>query len=372
MAFAIIAAHQQDQREMLRRRMFGRHTVPRLIREKTRPLILFREKDLIKRYRFPPEQCMRFFEMARDSMAPNTQGGLSLETRVMSALYYYAQGSHFTVVGDAHGISRWSVSRSVMDFANVLCDVAAEYISFPLDNESLHKIMQGFYQVAGFPCVIGAVDGSFVPIRCPSGQDEYLYVCRKGYHAMNCQGICDSEMLFLNLVAKWPGSTADAHIFNNSSVCEMLITGQIPEGWLLGDSAYGNTKYLLTPLLNPVTRAEERYTRSHKKTRSIIERAFGMWKCRFLCLHKYAGQILLAPRKAVKVILATAVLHNIAMKLNVPILDEDGNEAVIHDEPHGPLRIPAEVNLQNQPGLQDTEDGDEIRRRLVANIFTQP
>lgn len=43
--------------------------------------------------------------------------------------------------------------------------------------------MADFYSIAGFPRVIGAIDGSLVAIRGPD-EEEHFYVCHKGFHAM--------------------------------------------------------------------------------------------------------------------------------------------------------------------------------------------
>lgn len=42
----------------------------------------------------------------------------------------------------------------------------------------------------------------------------------------------------MNIVAKWPGSTHDSFILENSALKDMFERGAIPEGWLLGDSGY--------------------------------------------------------------------------------------------------------------------------------------
>jgi hypothetical protein len=84
----------------------------------------------------------------------------------------------------------------------------------PTNQAELHTIMQGFYGIANFPNIVGAIDGTHVRIKSPS-TDEYLYVNRKNYHSINVQGVCDR---------------------------------QIGNGWLIGDSGYPLRTWLLTPV----------------------------------------------------------------------------------------------------------------------------
>jgi len=122
----------------------------------------------------------------------------------------------------------------------------------PTDQAELHTIMQGFYDIANIPNIVGAIDEIRVRIKSPS-TDEHLYASRKNYHSINVQGVCDSNLKFLNVVAKWPGATHDAFIWANSNLCEIFENRQIGNGWLIGDSGYPLRPWLLTSVLQPTT-----------------------------------------------------------------------------------------------------------------------
>ncbi|KAH1028445.1 hypothetical protein HUJ05_001798 [Dendroctonus ponderosae] len=48
------------------------------------------------------------------------------------------------------------------------------------------------------------------------GSDAEVFKYRKGYFSINVQAIGDAGLKLMNVVARWPGSTHDATIFNNS------------------------------------------------------------------------------------------------------------------------------------------------------------
>lgn len=89
-----------------------------------------------------------------------------------------------------------------------------------------------------------------------------------------------------------------------------------------GDSAYGLNSYMLTPKINPLTRAENLYNEFQIRTRNSVERLFGVLKRRFPIL-AYGLRVKL--ETVLKIIVATAVLHNICInnKEEVPPLPEE-------------------------------------------------
>ena len=88
---------------------------------------------------------------------------------------------------------------------------------------------------------------------------------------------------------------------------------------ILGDSGTLLKTCLLTPNRQPTTSAQENYNHAHKKTRVLIEQTFGRYKRRFNCFY---GEIRMASDKVYTIIVARAVLHNMAIILRQPMLEE--------------------------------------------------
>ncbi|KAJ1137252.1 hypothetical protein NDU88_003665 [Pleurodeles waltl] len=102
--------------------------------------------------------------------------------------------------------------------------------------------------------------------------------------------------------------------------------GDTVEAVDVGDSDYPNLSWLLTPVRNPRTRAEEGYNEAHGRTRRVIERTFGLLKAKFRCLHMTSGSLYYSPKKVCQIIVACYMLHNLALRRQVPFLQEDGSE----------------------------------------------
>ncbi|KAK6476602.1 putative nuclease HARBI1 [Huso huso] len=230
-------------------------------------------------------------------------------------------------------MSKASVCRSIENISTALKNNASQYIKWPTVQEQ-QSIKDGCYSISGFPNVVGAVNGTQIIIRAPSNNENH-YVCRKGHHSLNVQIICDHRLVIANVVAKWPGSTHDAGIWANCTVGE---EGGFHGGWLLGDSGYPLSHYLLTPIYTPTSTAEGKYKASHARARQVIEQCIGSLKMRFRVLHTSGSALQYLPEKCVKIIIS-ACLHNIAQQSNMPIEDAEDDQ-------------PEAYELQNTAGHQ--------------------
>ena len=249
--------------------------------------------------------------------------------QLLCALRFYACGTFQEVCGDLQNISQPSRSRIVYKVSRVLAAQRARFIRFPDGNEA-EEFKNNFRNMYGLPQVIGCIDCTHIPIQSPAGENRELFRCRKGYMSINVQAICNDKLHFTNIVARLPGSVHDSRVFNNSEICAKLENGEI-EGLLLGDAGYACLPYLLTPFRNPASLAQRRYNSAHRRTRSTVERMFGVWKRRFACLKMTLRTKLTT---TLSIIIATAVLHNFAMHMNEPEWEEFDIdiENLLHDE----------------------------------------
>ena len=65
-------------------------------------------------------------------------------------------------------------------------------ITKPSTTDGWNTIKEGFQQIAGFPNVIGAIDGTLIAIK--RFKDKEGWFCRKGFTALNMQAVCDHKM----------------------------------------------------------------------------------------------------------------------------------------------------------------------------------
>ncbi|KAJ1127939.1 hypothetical protein NDU88_006332 [Pleurodeles waltl] len=96
--------------------------------------------------------------------------------------------------------------------------------------------------------------------------------------------------------------------------------------------------------------SERQYNSAHKRTRNLIERTFGLLKARFRCLHRSGGALQYTPITAFKIVVACAILHNIATRRGLPLTpaDPDPDE----EEQEQPHRHHGDRSLANQGRLR--------------------
>ena len=301
----------------------------RIFRDRFDPLDIYSEQEFRDRYRFTKATFRHILEMINDGLDRKTRRNnpVPAHIQLLLALRYYATDNFQRVSGDLLGLHISTANRAVHRVSRLLASLRQQWIKFPMPDE-FRQVKRQFFDIKEFPGVIGAIDGSHIRIANPGGEDSARFVNRKGFYSVNTQVICDASMKITNIVARWPGSTHDSRILENSRILDTLET--LDTGtYILGDNGYACKKYLLTPLLRPGNPAENKYNQAHKATRGIIERLFGVMKRRFPSLH-YGLRCKLD--YSLTIIIAIAVLHNIAVHYNEPEFEDEMIDLALVDE----------------------------------------
>lgn len=275
--------------------------------------------------------------------------------QLLLTLRFYATGSFLRSAGDFSGVCISTASRIVHKVSGAIAALRPTMIKMPQNEREIRKTMQGFYGMHRFPRVIGCIDCTHIRIQSPGGDDAEFFRNRKGYFSLNVQVVCDHNLKAIDIVVRWPGSSHDATIFEHSNLRRRFEENEFPSALLLGDSGYPVRNYLLTPLLNPNTTAEQCYNEVQIRTRNIIERYYGVLKRRFPVL---SLGMRLALQTAQDVIVATAVLHNVA---------RDQNE----EEPHIEIDV-VEDGLSDDIVVQHARPRDNaLRAKLIFDYFSR-
>lgn len=234
---------------------------------------------------------------------------------------------------------------------NAIIRLLPQFIRLPQTDEEKNSTQQRFFSLDSFPRVIGAIDCTHIKIISPGGENAENFRNRKGVFSLNVQAVCNANYEITDIVARWPGASHDSHIFDNSLLRMRFENNELGNGILLGDSGYPVRHYLITPLNNPHTPAEILFNESHIRTRNIIEKTFGIWKRRFPVL---SLGIRCKMELCQKIIVATAILHNICRLRNEEVPEEHYIEEEMYEDIH--------INNEN--------DNDAVRRELIDYFQT--
>ena len=235
----------------------------RLFRDRLSPFDVYDDVEMYKKYRFTRFGCMHVIDLLKARLTPRTKRNHAIPAtlQVFIALEYYGKGSVLDTTSTIHGVSRATSCRVIRRVSRELNRLRHTVIKFPVTANQVRVAQRDFFAIAGFPQVVGAVDGTHIGIHgCNYGPDEYIFINRKNRHSINVQLICDGNFRITNVVARWPGSTHDSRILQSSRIGQLFESGQL-QGILLGDSGYALRPWLMTPFLNPNTPAEKAYNR---------------------------------------------------------------------------------------------------------------
>jgi hypothetical protein len=206
----------------------------------------------------------------------------------------------------------------------------------------------------------------------PRRHDACDFFCRKKCYALSTLIFCDDRKKILHHYSGWPGSVHDNRIYKHSEIFTKPRRHFSAGEYLLGDSAFMNTDYMVTSFKTPVGQCQlpagkKAFNYTLSKVRIASEHCIGILKNRFaflkqipLIIDKKESRLLVC----IRCIEACMVLHNILLEMNndndaeawLPPVDPGEAQGAL---PNNDTNIAVDVNEQQAETFEDSEPEEE-------------
>jgi hypothetical protein len=231
--------------------------------------------------------------------------------------------------------------------------------------QSRKIIHSGFRDIGGFNNVIGAIDGTHIILGIAPLKQPEIYWNQKKKYSIQCQGIVDHRGIFIDYEIGWPGSVHDAKVYRNSFFYKNVST--LIKGWdyLLGDSAYPLSNFLIKPFINTQNDLQIQFNITHSLHRVVVENAFGRLKNRFCCLKELNVKKI---STAVCLTECCIILHNF-LEINNDNWELDDNNSDDSDDDDDGDNDNYENNLDNLNENSLKRAGEIKRDQIINQLF---
>ena len=278
---------------------------------------------------------------------------ITAEQQILLSLWMLANKDSYREASDRFNVSLSTAWDLFMQFCFTCTSMAHLIIKWP---ENLLMTKQAFSNAAGFPGVVGCIDGTHIPILMPQ-ENGHRYINRKGVPSVILLATCDNKLKFTWINVGWPGSVHDSRVYRNELLPILEEDGEEMlgrDGHILGDAAFPLSKWIQTPFRDNghLNEEERRYNNKHSSTRMAVERSFGRLKSKFRRLQKLEMlRVDLMPN----VITTACILHNMSV-------DEDFSEdeaEVEEDEAQEP---------RERVNMAEAADGEIKRMAIMQHL----
>ena len=227
---------------------------------------------------------------------------VTIHKRVAVAVWRLATGNSYRAISKVFGINCSTVNVILLEFCTVIYVLSSQFINFPVTEDET-SIMIDLFRISSdceLPQVVGCLDSTHCKIRCPDVESKADYFNRKQVYSINTQAVVGERLRFLDVATGFPGSTHDARVLRSTSLFgraernEILtlpiieVQGNEIKPYIIGDGAFQPVRWIMKPYARHrnLTPEERHFNRKLSKTRSLVERAFGLLKTRWRCLLK--------------------------------------------------------------------------------------
>ena len=148
------------------------------------------------------------------------RSAISVRERIAIALYRLADTVSYRTIPNLFGIGKSTECTSSIQVCKSIMEVMLKgYVWLPAVHEVEDEIA-GFYNLAGFPQVVGAVDGCHVPIMAP--QREQRRLCKQKKVLLHYPTRTCWHWLFFQRCSHWLARIKKSYLYDACSIRSFL------------------------------------------------------------------------------------------------------------------------------------------------------
>ncbi|XP_011859463.1 PREDICTED: putative nuclease HARBI1 [Vollenhovia emeryi] len=120
---------------------------------------------------------------------------VTVEKAVLMTLCYLGKHVPLSDIGDRFAVAQSTVFKEARTIIHILCDLRDTFIVWPKESECV-VLSRQFKARAGFPGVIGAIDGCHIQVIPPANQHS-SYIDRTCNYSITLQGeiLCSNKIV---------------------------------------------------------------------------------------------------------------------------------------------------------------------------------
>nr|XP_027075866.1 putative nuclease HARBI1 [Coffea arabica] len=151
----------------------------------------------------------------RQYVPHNYQQRVPIQEALAMTLMLVSHKHTHRVLGTIFDRSIETINRNIRKVLRGLCLFAAEIIRRG-DQTAVHsRIANSTNFYPWFKDAVGAMDGTHISAYPPTGE-QMAYTNRHGFQSQNVLAVCDHDMCFIYVYARWEGSTHDARVLESA------------------------------------------------------------------------------------------------------------------------------------------------------------
>ena len=150
------------------RERYGKYYKDDIVKES--PMHVYIEDNFRKEFRMSKAEIINICDIVEDETY--TKGCQKMDRlikeKVLISIKTLASGTFQNCSNDFIKVSQLTVSNTLQAFTDCLSKKAKQFIYMPRNRAEEEAIKSEFYGTAGFPNVLGCIDGTHIPIIAPS------------------------------------------------------------------------------------------------------------------------------------------------------------------------------------------------------------